>query len=192
VPHMCSALQEVTAGIDPEVSVLTTDDIKRMAFEIVAFSTAVLMSQEVPKYSAQIKSWGFQGADADAIRAFNADLLTCLEDSLRDYGYFSVREKVVKVIDCQAETPDIQLELGKPLDLAQRLARYAGQETVVDYFKLLCRYLSYTADMSLFLPMRVVAEAFAPPILEVVRIVVDDVFNRDQQNPESNPQGPTE
>ena len=74
----------------------------------------VFTAQEAPKYSAEVRSWGLDGSDAEVVQTFNLEILTHLEKILQESGHLAVKERTVGIAGRQTAAPGLELISNAP------------------------------------------------------------------------------
>lgn len=147
--------------------------IKRLLFEVIAFSAFVIMGQELPKWLTRKSLLGEDEPDVEWIRYYNTQFLARIAHHLESSEFTQLRE--VKVISIQ---PAIRFADGEPLSIVRRVSGYLRAGSAVEAAKDFSQVAALVMDAENSAVLQPITLRLVESAVGVSRIVLKGVFAR--------------
>lgn len=147
------------------------NDNRRILFELICFTTYMIMSEEAPKYIRKRKLLFTNEPDVDKVRFYNTKLYEITKDFLNQNGFDQIREIRVKEIN-----PELKFEEDEIINLTSRHALYLSFGDNLSATKRFVRHLSYAIDADNSAFVEPITIFYAGSAMELARDIAKVVF----------------
>jgi hypothetical protein len=172
--------KDVLSKFDIHPRQFELNDRNRLLFEILCFSTFLITGQEIPKILTRKRFLVHDVPDKEAILYFNTKLLDHLEAYCIQEDMSNLSEVILTAID-----PELQYELGDPLNCMDRIRTYVKSGSPLNGAKKFAQNIALSIDPQNYAVVKVIGMKYVEPIVDLVRYVLSNVFGSEDESPKA-------